>query len=67
MASNPAYNGGYTPTMEIDVLSPAINQANQLLTTPTDQRGVIRFQGSDIGACEKAADHIFSHGFESQL
>ena len=67
MASTPAYNGGYTPTMEIDLISPAINQANPLFTTPTDQRGVLRFQGPDIGAYEKAADHIFSHGFESQL
>lgn len=64
LISTPANNGGYTPTMEIDAISPAINQANQSIATATDQRGVSRYQQADIGAYEKAADGIFTNGFE---
>jgi hypothetical protein len=65
LISTPTYNGGHTPTMEIDTLSPAINQANQSMATETDQRGASRYQQADIGAYEKtAANNIFSNGFE---
>jgi len=60
----PKYNGGYTPTMEIDSNSPAIHQANPSIATTTDQRGVSRYLQADIGAYEKAADSIFLNGFE---
>jgi hypothetical protein len=64
LTSTPADNGGYTPTMEIDITSPAINQANQSNTTVTDQRGVTRYQEPDIGAYEEASGIIFVNSFE---
>ena len=47
-------NGGQTPTMALQTLSPAIDAANPLSFPATDQRGVSRPQGSapDIGAFE---------------
>ena len=61
----PLYNGGDTPTMSLNPASPAVNQANSQNTTPFDQRGSSRYQGSDIGAFEIAgSDLIFLNGFE---
>ena len=53
-----ANNGGFTPTMALGTGSPAINAGNDAVCPPTDQRGVLRPQGShcDIGAYEVAAD-----------
>ena len=64
LLSNPAYNGGWTPTMSLNPASPAVNQANNQNTTPFDQRGYSRYMGSDIGAFEIRPDLIFSNGFE---
>lgn len=47
-------NGGYTPTFALLAGSPAINAANNATCEVTDQRGVLRPQGTacDIGAFE---------------
>ncbi len=59
-----ADNGGYAPTMAIDSGSPAYNAANNGFSTPSDQRGVSRYLGPDIGAYEYSVDLIFENGFE---
>jgi len=50
-----AQNGGPTLTMALGDASPAINAANDVNCTPTDQRGVPRPMGAacDIGAVEQ--------------
>ncbi|WP_395375234.1 choice-of-anchor Q domain-containing protein [Marinicella sp. W31] len=63
-ASPPADNGGFTETLAIASGAPGINQANASNTTAADQRGISRFQGSDIGAYERVTDLIFANSFE---
>ncbi|MEM8547088.1 MAG: choice-of-anchor Q domain-containing protein, partial [Pseudomonadota bacterium] len=50
-------NGGLTPTLALAAQSPAIDVADPILCTATDQRGVSRpqFNGCDIGAYESDA------------
>ncbi len=65
LLSDPTDNGSYTPTMALNANSPAIDVANNDNTTASDQRGVSRYMGSDIGAYEVAGpDIIFKSGFE---
>src|SRR6185312_4597493 len=59
----PADNGGATQTMALPPNSPAVDAGTALGALPTDQRGIGRWHGVDIGAFE-FADVIFANGFE---
>ncbi len=62
--SNPAYNGGHTPTMATTFISPGIAQANGNQSTDHDQRGVMRYLLPDLGAYEWQPDVIYMDGFD---
>ncbi len=57
-------NGGPTDTMALNLGSPAVDSGSAVGAPAIDQRGVSRFGAVDIGAYERQADLIFTHGFE---
>ena len=63
LLSLPAMNGGFTPTMATNGLSPGVNQASVAQSTAQDQRLLDRYLSPDLGAYELQADLIFADGF----
>ena len=55
-----ADNGGPTLTMALLQDSPAIDTGNSAVSLPTDQRGVVRYGPTDIGAFEMTPPTIIS-------
>jgi len=61
---DPADNGGPTPTLALELDSPAIDAGNPSNSTALDQRGEPRDPDPDIGAFEENSGHLFGDGFE---
>jgi hypothetical protein len=72
LASSLAFNGGFTPTVELLPNAAAIDAGTNVGCPATDQRGALRpFDGDgdqipqcDVGAYERAPLIIFASGFE---